>query len=74
MSHFLFCHDQLVAELDLPVTLAGGEGWGLDFRRKPPFELSPHLPYRAGLDKTAIRHFFVNYLPESPYAERVASD
>jgi serine/threonine-protein kinase HipA len=73
MSHFLFCHDQLVAELDLPVTIASGDGWGLDFRRKPPFELSPHLPYEAGLDKTVIRHFFVNYLPESPYAERVAA-
>jgi serine/threonine-protein kinase HipA len=73
MSHFLFCHDQLIAELDLPVAMASGDGWGLDFRCKPPFELSPHLPYAAGLYKTAIRHFFVNYLPESPYAERVVA-
>ena len=73
MSHFLFCHDRLIAELDLPVALSSGDGWGLHFRRKPPFELSPHLPYGAGLDKAAIRHFFVNYLPESPYAERVAA-
>jgi HipA-like protein len=77
MSHYLFCHDKLVAELDLPVGAFGGEGWGLHFWYKPPFELSPHLKYikgnERGLEKTSIRHFFVNYLPESPYAERVAA-
>ena len=66
----LYCNESAVGWLDL----AGREAWRLEFERKPPIPLSPRLADAAGavIDAPEVRDFFVNYLPESPHAERVA--
>ena len=67
----VFCNDAAVGWLDMPAT----EPWALLFAETPAVPLSPHLVGAAGqsISGDGVRHFFVNLLPESPYAERVAA-
>ena len=67
----VFCNDAAMGWLDLP---AAGP-WALSFDKTPAVPLSPHLVGAAGqsIGGDGVRHFFVNLLPESPYAERVAA-
>ena len=67
----VFCNDTAVGALELPPT----GSWTLSFDKTPDVPLSPHLDAAAGqtISGDGVRHFFVNLLPESPYAERVAA-
>lgn len=70
----VFCDDADVGRLELPAE-ATREPWALTFDKTPAVPLSPHLAATAGqtISGDAVRHFLVNLLPESPYAERVAA-
>ena len=67
----VFCNDAAVGWLDMPPT----GSWALSFDKTPAVPLSPHLAGVAGqtISGDGVRHFFVNLLPESPYAERVVA-
>lgn len=67
----VFCNDAAVGELEMPAIGA----WTLVFDKTPAVPLSPHLAATAGqtISGDMVRQFFVNLLPESPYAERVAA-
>ena len=71
MTLRVFCNDVAVGGLEMPVT----GSWTLRFEKTPAVPLSPHLAGTAGHEFSGdtVRHFFVNLLPESPYAERVAA-
>ena len=70
----VFCDDAAVGWLEMPAE-ATRRPWALTFDKTPAVPLSPHLAAAAGqtISGDAVRHFFVNLLPESPYAERVAA-
>ena len=67
----VFCNDTAVGALEMPST----GSWTLSFDKTPDVPLSPHLAAAAGqtISGDGVRHFFVNLLPESSYAERVAA-
>ena len=67
----VFCNDTAVGTLEMPPT----GSWTLSFDKTPDVPLSPHLDATAGqsISGDGVRYFFVNLLPESPYAERVAA-
>jgi serine/threonine-protein kinase HipA len=66
----LYCDDKLVGSMKPYFTK-----WPLEFSRTPAVPLSPHFQCVKGAltDSEEVRNFFVNYLPEDPYADRVAA-
>jgi serine/threonine-protein kinase HipA len=70
----VFCNDVAVGALEMPAD-ATRAPWTLTFDKTPAVPLSPHLSATAGetISGDVVRQFFVNLLPESPYAERVAA-
>jgi serine/threonine-protein kinase HipA len=66
----LYCNEKFVGFLEPRFN-----EWLLDMEHTPALPLSPHLIASKGqrLDSEAVKHFFINYLPEEPYADRVAA-
>ena len=66
----LYCDEALVGSLSL-----SGKAWKLEFTSTAASPLSPHLPSHKGsrAESHDVQNFFVNYLPEEPFAERVAA-
>jgi serine/threonine-protein kinase HipA len=66
----LYCNEKLVGSMQPYAML-----WRLEFSRNPAVPLSPHFQCRKGVvvESEAVRSFFVNYLPEEPYAQHVAA-
>ncbi len=66
----LYCNEKFVGFLEPRFN-----EWKLDMEHTPALPLSPHLIASKGqrLDSEAVKHFFINYLPEEPYADRVAA-
>jgi serine/threonine-protein kinase HipA len=66
----LYCDEKWVGSLN-----TARSSWQIEFAQKPGVPLSPHLVGAKGsrIESMAVQDFFVNYLPEEPFAERVAS-
>jgi serine/threonine-protein kinase HipA len=66
----LYCDEIRIGDLRL-----SGSAWRLQFARRPAVPMSPHFEWRKGaiFESQAVEDFFVNYLPEEPFAERVAA-
>lgn len=66
----LYCNESFVGFLDPHFSQ-----WRLEFDHTPAVPLSPELTAHKGavFDSETVKHFFVNYLPEEPYADRVAA-
>jgi serine/threonine-protein kinase HipA len=66
----LYCNEKFVGFLEPRF-----DEWRLDMEHTPALPLSPHVMVGKGerLVSAAVKHFFINYLPEEPYADRVAA-
>ncbi len=66
----LYCNEKFVGFLQPRF-----DEWRLEMEHAPALALSPHLQVAKGraLVSVAVKHFFINYLPEEPYADRVAA-
>ena len=66
----LYCDEKWVGTLR-----PSGNVWRLEFAQRPAVPLSPHLVGKKDtlIETQAVQDFFVNYLPEEPFAERVAA-
>jgi serine/threonine-protein kinase HipA len=66
----LYCNEKWIGSLR-----PTGSMWRLEFTQGPALPLSPHLvgQKNAVIESSAVQNFFVNYLPEEPFAERVAA-
>ena len=66
----LYCDEKLVGSMR-PYFAK----WRLEFSRNPAVPLSPHFQCSKGvvLESEAVNSFFINYLPEEPYAQHVAA-
>jgi serine/threonine-protein kinase HipA len=66
----LYCDEKLVGSMR-PYFAK----WRLEFSRNPAVPLSPHFQCVKGvvLESEAVNSFFINYLPEEPYAQHVAA-
>jgi serine/threonine-protein kinase HipA len=66
----LYCDEKLVGSMQPYLAQ-----WRLEFSRNPAVPLSPHFQCSKGvvLDSDAVNNFFINYLPEEPYAQHVAA-
>jgi serine/threonine-protein kinase HipA len=66
----LYCDEKLVGSMRPYFTK-----WRLEFSRNPAVPLSPHFQCVKGvvLESEAVNNFFINYLPEEPYAQHVAA-
>jgi serine/threonine-protein kinase HipA len=66
----LYCDEKLVGSLQPYFT-----DWRLEFSRNAAVPLSPHFQCTKGtvVESEAVRNFFINYLPEEPYAQHVAA-
>jgi serine/threonine-protein kinase HipA len=66
----LYCDEKLVGSMQ-PYFAQ----WRLEFSRNPAVPLSPHFLCSKGavLESEAVNNFFINYLPEEPYAQHVAA-
>ncbi len=66
----LYCNEKFVGFLQPRF-----DEWRLEMEHAPALALSPHLQVAKGqtLVSEAVKHFFINYLPEEPYADRVAA-
>jgi HipA-like protein len=68
----LYCHAAEVGVLD--ATEANEpQGWTLTCAKPLAIPLSPNVPAGLTWRGAEVRDFFVNLLPESPHAERVAA-
>jgi serine/threonine-protein kinase HipA len=66
----LYCDEKLVGSMRPYFA-----NWRLEFSRNPAVPLSPHFQCSKGvvLESEAVNSFFINYLPEEPYAQHVAA-
>jgi serine/threonine-protein kinase HipA len=66
----LYCDEKLVGSMRPYFA-----NWRLEFSRNPAVPLSPHFQCSKGvvLESEAVNNFFINYLPEEPYAQHVAA-
>jgi serine/threonine-protein kinase HipA len=66
----LFCDEKLVGTLRL-----SGAAWRVEFSSTATAPLSPHFACQNGnaFETQSVQDFFVNYLPEEPFAARVAA-
>jgi serine/threonine-protein kinase HipA len=66
----LYCDEKLVGSMR-PYFAK----WRLEFSRNPAVPLSPHFQCVKGmvLESETVNNFFINYLPEEPYAQHVAA-
>jgi serine/threonine-protein kinase HipA len=66
----LYCDETLVGSL-----LCSNKVWRLKFSGAAFSPLSPHIPSDKGsrVESQDVQNFFVNYLPEEPFADRVAA-
>jgi serine/threonine-protein kinase HipA len=66
----LYCNEKFVGFLEPRF-----DEWRLEIEHTPALPLSPYLMAKKGerIVSEAVKHFFINYLPEEPYADRVAA-
>jgi serine/threonine-protein kinase HipA len=66
----LHCDEALVGTL-----VCSSKAWKLEFSVTASSPLSPHIPSLKGstVESHDVQNFFVNYLPEEPFADRVAA-
>jgi serine/threonine-protein kinase HipA len=66
----LYCDEKWVGTLR-----PSGTVWRLEIAQRPAMPLSPHLVGKKHtvIETSSVQDFFVNYLPEEPFAERVAA-
>jgi serine/threonine-protein kinase HipA len=66
----LYCDEKLVGSMRPYFA-----NWRLEFSRTPAVPLSPHFQCVKSVvvESEAVNSFFINYLPEEPYAQHVAA-
>lgn len=66
----LYCNEKFVGYVEPRFN-----EWKLEMEHAPAVPLSPHLSLNKGqlTVSEAVKYFFINYLPEEPYADRVAA-